>query len=75
MKHLLAMDDPAQRRAALADAFAPGAEVATATQDFLSTCAPLRAPCTGRRAHSWAMPAWTVVGDWGDPRRMPGLLL
>ena len=39
MKHLLALDDPAERRAALGDAFTPGAQLATATQDYLTTCA------------------------------------
>ena len=43
MKHLLALDDPAERRAALGDAFTPGAQLATATQDYLTTCAAL--PC------------------------------
>ena len=39
MKHLLALDDPAERRGALGDAFTPGAQLATATQDYLTTCA------------------------------------
>jgi len=73
MKHLLAMDDPVERRGALADAFKPGAEVATATQDFLSTCAPLRAPRTGRRSQFGHRPAWTFSGGQGDPTRVPGL--
>ena len=41
MKHMLALEDPAERRAALGEAFTPGAQVATATQDFLTTCAAL----------------------------------
>jgi hypothetical protein len=41
LKHLLSMEDPAQRRQELASAFEPGPEVETEKQDFLCTCVPL----------------------------------
>jgi len=37
LKHLLWIDSPADRRKAMDEAFTPGAELATSTQDFLTT--------------------------------------
>jgi len=41
LKHLLWIDSPADRRKAMDEAFTPGAELATSTQDFLTTCSPV----------------------------------
>ena len=37
LKHLLWLESPLERREAMDQAFTPGGEVATATQDFLTT--------------------------------------
>eukprot|EP00884_Botryococcus_braunii_P001959 jgi/Botrbrau1/11764/Bobra.0195s0089.1 len=37
LKHLLSVDDPLEREAGLRDAFTPGADLETNSQDFLST--------------------------------------
>jgi len=47
LKHILSMDDPAERQAALEQAFTPGPEMAMGQDDMLYTCVPrsaLRAP-------------------------------
>lgn len=39
LKHILQIEDPAERRSTLEEAFTPGPEIATEKEDFLCTCA------------------------------------
>ncbi|KAK9840732.1 hypothetical protein WJX81_001023 [Elliptochloris bilobata] len=65
MKHLLSLDDPAQRRAALGEAFTPGAQVAIATQDYLTTTpeALLRAVEAVLGAYAGSRGGGTMLGQ------------
>lgn len=38
LKHLLALDDPLERRAGMEQAFTPGPEMTVGQEDMLSTC-------------------------------------
>ena len=58
LKHILSLDDPAERQAALEQAFTPGPEMAMGQDDMLYTCVhaqhshtclTLRPPCVLRR--------------------------
>ena len=46
LKHILSMDDPAARQAALEQAFTPGPEMAMGQDDMLYTCVASRRLCT-----------------------------
>lgn len=52
LKHVLSIEDPAERRSALEEAFTPGPELATEQTDYLSTCAMLGGGLPGARGYS-----------------------
>ena len=52
LRHILSLDDPAERQAALEQAFTPGPEMSLGQDDMLYTCVPR---CTRVRARTEAL--------------------